>query len=221
MDLKDLIQSFRIDADDISQPHLFPTDNVILWLNEAQEEACIRKRLLFEKSDPTLCRIEVDENNGSVYELSDQIAEVVYAYVIDAYGYKYILGITTREALDLERPNWRDEVRRPRNIIHHETAIEFDCKLDASYTLYIEVYRLPCKKLKSDGDKPEIHRLHHSNLIYWALHKAYSVPDADTMNSDKAAKSLAKFEDYFGRRPDADMRKDQNSNRPHRNIGWR
>jgi len=65
---------------------------------------------------------------------------------------------------------------------------------------------------------PEINGMHHRHLIKWVLHRAYERPDAETFDPDKSARSLKQFEDYFGVRPDASMRKKSNASQPHRNV---
>ena len=48
MTLEDMIRRFRVAARDTVEPFLFPTEDVTDWLNEAQNEACIRARLIRE-----------------------------------------------------------------------------------------------------------------------------------------------------------------------------
>ena len=48
MTLEQLIAQFRIDADDLVQPYLWPDDWVAPWLTEAVSEAAVRGRLLYE-----------------------------------------------------------------------------------------------------------------------------------------------------------------------------
>ena len=47
---------------------------------------------------------------------------------------------------------------------------------------------------------PEIAEIHHDRLPYWALFKAYSVPDRETYDPNRAKKALDEFEAYFGER---------------------
>ena len=47
MNLEQLIAQFRIDADDLVQPYLWPDDWVAPWLTEAVSEAAVRGRLLY------------------------------------------------------------------------------------------------------------------------------------------------------------------------------
>ena len=74
-------------------------------------------------------------------------------------------------------------------------------------TLYLEGYRLPLKPLVNDTDKPEINQAHHRNLVHWALHRAFSKPDSETIDPQRAATAEAAFTRYFGIAPDSDMRR--------------
>ena len=76
----------------------------------------------------------------------------------------------------------------------------------------------PKRALEDDEDEPEINEAHHMSLIDWVLFRAYSKPDSDAFNPGKSAESLAAFSSYFGKRSNADMRRKQNSSRPHRNV---
>lgn len=220
MNLDQLETSFRADADDKVKPYLWSRDEVVGWLNEAQEQACIRAKLIFEKSDSQICEISVSPSSGSIYEISDAITEIVYATLTDSSGAVYQLGINDSFELDRIKPLWRTTTDRPENIIHRDNSIELDSIPDGDYTLNLEVYRLPSLDMANDDDKPEINRTHHIHLVQWALHRAYQKPDAETLNPQKSAEAEARFTDYFGELPDASMRKDQNSNRPHVNKAY-
>ena len=74
-------------------------------------------------------------------------------------------------------------------------------------TLHIEGYRVPLKALENDTDKPEIHEAHHRHLVHWALHRAFSKPDSETIDPQRAATAEAAFTRYFGPGPDADLRR--------------
>ena len=71
-----------------------------------------------------------------------------------------------------------------------------------------------------DEDEPEISPIHHRNLAGWVTYRAFSVPDTDAMDQKRSAQGLADFEDYFGPRPDAWNRRDNNANRPHMVKAW-
>ena len=57
MNLEQLIQQFRVDADDLVQPYLWPDEWVAQWLTEAQNEAAIRGRLIYEAANAAVSQI--------------------------------------------------------------------------------------------------------------------------------------------------------------------
>ena len=115
------------------------------------------------------------------------------------------------------RPGWRSRNERPTHYVLDDKRLIVSALPDQDYTLYIEFFRTPGKALQNDSDTPEIAEAHHLNLLDWVLHVAYSKPDADAFNPNKSAESEASFTAYFGKRPNADLRRRQNANRPHRN----
>lgn len=218
MTLADLIASFRVDADDEAGPesaHLWSREEVIRFLNEAEDEACQRARLIFDSSTVAVCQITVT-TAASVYALHASILDIYRATLTNAAGDICALTPTDRIELDRVRPDWRTVARRPSAFIQHDTKIELDAVVDAAYTLNLEVYRLPLTTMDFDQDVPEINRMHHRHLVQWALHRAYSKPDSETLNLDKSARAEQAFTSVFGNRPSADMRKKQQANRPHR-----
>lgn len=217
MNLAQLITSFRTDADDAARPYLWSDDEVIVWLNEAQEEAAIRGKLLFESVRPEICQIEISEAAGSIYKISDLINEITYASITDVNGKVQEIGIKDRFELSRIKPEWRTTKEKPEYIIHHDKTIEVGCIVDGSYTIKLEVNRLPLRCMANELDTPEISRVHHRNLVQWALHRAYEKPDSETLNPSKSQLAEAKFTEYFGERPNSSMRKDENANRPHVN----
>lgn len=219
MNLGGLVERFRTDVDDKAIPYLWSDESVIAWLNDAVDEACQRKRLIFDKTSQQVCHIDVTPG-VTVYPLHEAINELVFVSMTPPGDQPIKLGIVDSLYLDENSSDWRIRVNRPSNVIHHDTSLELDAIPDQAYSINLEVYRSPCSKMKVDADKPEIHRLHHLRLLDWVKYCAYSIPDADAMNTDKASISYGMFEEYFGPRPDADQRKDQNSNRPHRVKCW-
>ena len=69
-------------------------------------------------------------------------------------------------------------------------------------------------RLAANGDTPEIAAIHHRHLVKWMLHRAYERPDSETRDPDKSARAEKEFTKVFGRRPDADLRRAQQANRP-------
>ena len=208
MNLEQLIAQFRIDADDLVQPYLWPDDWVAPWLTEAVSEAAVRGRLLYEAADPAICEIAVTAGvatyplHKSLYELEHLRFKATGSSTSDRVHLK------TREELDRIRPGWRDRSdSQPCFAIQDDTRITLVDRPSVAGTLYVEGYRLPLRALVNDNDKPEINEAHHRHLVHWALYRAFSKPDADGRDPGRAAAAEAAFTAYFGPLPDADLRR--------------
>jgi hypothetical protein len=214
MNLGELKNQFYVDADDKAEPHLTDEDDLTSYLNEGEEEACRRADLLFERDDTDLCELEVTQGNRRV-SFDSSITAIVFARLRDSGGSYYPLAIVDRDELDRVKPSWREITDRPTAICLHDTHIQTDYEPDAVYTIVIECYRIPAEPMAEDADEPEIGAQHHRDLIQWALYRHFSKPDAEYYDPGKAGVALARFESQFGRRPSANDRKRQYSNRPH------
>lgn len=214
MTLAELIASFRVDADDAAAPFLWPDAEVTPWFGEAEDEACIRAKLIRD-STSSFCTIAIAVGDMTK-TLDTSILSIEYASITDAAGNVYVLTPTDRLEMDRKRPDWRTEARVPDGFIHDDKTLTLNAPADAAYTLNLEVHRLPTHADGAD-ESPEIHAAHHRHLVDWVLFRAYSKPDAETMNKVKAAEAEARFERYFGKRPDASIRRKQLANRPHHN----
>ena len=206
MNLADLIRRFRVLSKDVVLPYRTEDQDVIDWLNDAQAQACVRGRLLVAEGDPLLCQIALIPGQ-STYPLHRSLYELIDLRVITPTGEVRKVVLKSREWLDAEFPEWRDCQRDCTAAIQTDTGLRLVGKVNAGEVLRLEAYRLPLKKLDNDTDKPEIHEAHHEHLIQWALHKAFSVPDSELFDPNRAALSERAFASYFGRLPDSDMRR--------------
>lgn len=289
MTLTDLIATFRRDVKDTVTPYIWRDLDVIAWLNEAEDEACIRARLLFDRTTSAYCDIAVLAGTTE-YALDEHVTEVVAATLEDAGGEVYPLEILTREWLGRHSAAWRSaDARMPTAIMHQDQKVEFNAEPDAAYTLQMEIYRKPAVGLfarhpvafASAGDTvthtahghvdgeavmfatvnlttgvqaetvyyirdaltdtykvalapggaaislavdgngqavyldatPEVGAPHHIYLVKWAMYKAFGVPETDGFDQGRSDKALRDFEDYFGPRPNSDLRKLRNADR--------
>lgn len=214
MTLAELIAAFRTDADDlVANPYLWSDAELTRWANEAEQEAALRAKLLFDASTTAVCQIAVLAGTTS-YALHAKVHDVEHARTIDSGGTVTRLTLTDRIELERVRPDWRYETREPRALIRYDGRIELDCIPDANYTLRLEVHRLPLTDMSTSGHIPEIAAIHHRHLVKWMLHRAYERPDSETRDPDKSARAEKEFTKVFGRRPDADLRRAQQANRP-------
>lgn len=207
MNLEQLIQQFRVDADDLVQPYLWPDEWVAPWLTEAVNEAAVRGRLIYEAADPAICEIAVTAGTAT-YPLHASLYELVsLRFKVAGSDRSEPVHLKAREELDRIRPGWRDETGTPRYAVQDDTRITLVPRPEVAGTLHIEGYRVPLKALENDTDKPEIHKAHHRHLVHWALHRAFTKPDSETIDPTRAATAEAAFTRYFGPRPDADLRR--------------
>lgn len=226
MDLSQLVAQYRADADDLVAPYLSSTVLVRGWINEAQEEAAIRARLLFESSNPDICQIVVDAAavtaGTRVYNLHEAVVHITRAvFIPDGSTTEYELHLTDRVEQDRAYPGWRSRVDIPRQAIQDDTRLELGCKPSVAGVIHIECYRTPLVPIEeSANETPEIHRSHHRHLIHWVLHRAYSRPDSEIYDPNRSAREEALFTEHFGIRPNAHNRRNLEANRQHHNRAW-
>ena len=207
MNLEQLIQQFRVDADDLTEPHFWDAEWIAVWLTEAQAEAAVRGRLLYEAASAAVCQIAVAAN-AATHDLHKSLFELVHLrFQATGATTSSVLTIKAREELDRIRPGWRDETGTPRYAVQDDTRITLVPLPEVAGTLHVEGYRVPLKALENDTDKPELHEAHHRHLVHWALHRAFSKPDSETIDPQRAATAEAAFTRYFGPSPDADLRR--------------
>lgn len=206
MTLEDLIRRFRSLAKDVALPYRAEDLDVIDWLNDAQAQACVRGRLLVAEDDPTLCQIALTTGK-SAYPLHRALYELIDLRIAVPGDKPRKVVLKSREWLNAEHPDWRDDQRPASVAIQTDTGLRLVGLVEAGETLFIEAYRLPLKKLENETDKPEIHEAHHEHLIQWALHKAFSVPDSELFDPDRSTLAEQAFTGYFGPLPDSDMRR--------------
>lgn len=219
MELTDLINKFRTLTRDKSLPYLWDDDDITLWLNESEDEASLRARLLYDKTS-SFCTIDVTAGT-TVYALDPLINEIEYAYLETDAGVIYVLHPVDRIHLNTEVPYWREDTFPPKYLIQDEQTVEIAGTVPSDYTLHMEVYRKPLKNIEDTADDtPEIADHHHKYLVYWAMHRAYLVNDADKYDAKLSKQYEDEFEKYFGIRPMAGRRIKEQANRHHGNKVW-
>ena len=209
MNLEQLIQQFRVDSDDlVPNPYLWDAEWIAAWLTEAQSQAAIRARLLYEAADPAICEIAVTAGVAT-YPLHKSLYELAHLrFKPTGSTQSEPVHLKAREELDRIRPGWRDRTStQPCFAIQDDTRITLVDRPSVAGTLYVEGYRVPLRALANDNDKPEINEAHHRYLVHWALHRAFSKPDSETIDPQRAAAAEAAFTRYFGPSPDADLRR--------------
>lgn len=148
------------------------------------------------------------------------------------HGRSCSFRLVSREWLDAKYPNWREADdwhhmdAGQRYLVQNDTSVRIVPTPAEDGVLTLEGYRLPMATMalpdpSNPGapvhDMPEIHEAHHEHLLLWALHKAFSVPDSEAFDPQRAGKAEAAFTAYFGRMPDSDMRRTTREDVVHHN----
>lgn len=217
MKLTDLIRRFRTEANDKAQPYFWSDLEVTDWLNDAEDEAALRARLIYEQVDADVCEVSIESGEAS-YELHPSLYELSNMHFkILGDSRRYPVVMKSPEELDRIQPDWRERVGLGSNgwcgglyLMQSDKGIRLAPVPDQDGTLFIEGYRLPLDPMKladKETVEPEINKAHHRHLIQWALHKAFSIPDTEAFDATRAAIAEEEFTRYFGIRPDADLRR--------------
>lgn len=221
MKLSELLARFRTESNDKVQPYFNEDAEVIAWLNDAVEEACLRARLLHEHANPDICRIAVIAGS-SQYSLHDSLYELTHIQ-FDSESGRCNRGIELSSEEMLSKTyysDWRTRQGTPVHAIQSDTGLRLVPTPDENGTLILEGYRLPLVAMTNLDDVPEINKSHHIHLVQWALHKAFSIPDTEFFDANRAQIAEMKFTEYFGERPDADLRRMTREDTPHVSMSF-
>lgn len=222
MNAQELVVQFRRRADDIAVPPLWTDDEILSYFNLAQDEACIRARLLEDDSTPEV--VEIAGTAGEArYALHPKIIQVRTA----RWAGKLLTGIAP-ETLDdrfSQGTDWRTLegdpqwfldpqqvylhlVRRPTR----DAAIKLSVYRRALVAIALEVPANPDADPPTvlvPATSPEIPEKYHPLLVDWALRLAYLRRDSDTQDEKKALMHEGMFTASFGPRPSADVNRRQ------------
>ena len=210
----------RLLAQDTATPYLWQDEDIDDWLNEAQQEAAIRARLLraTPQSHPALCEFSLTAGESAV-TVPDALYEITHQeWAVGSE--RRPLKLVSREWMDTTLPGWRAmPAGEPDYLVQDRQQLEVVPPPIADGAVLIEGYRLP-EPMGADDEEPGIPLAHHIYLVQWALHVGYSLPDAETFNPGKSQAAEAEFTRYFGARPDADLRADTRNDETHRIVSW-
>ena len=217
MILSELIRKFRVAAFDNEQPYLFADEDITDWLNDAVKEAAIRGRLIHDSTTTGVCTISTAPN-VSVYALHESLYEIDSIHWLNADDPYRVnpLSLISQEDMADRWHDWRTrEPNSPEYAIQHDTNIRLVPAPNVAGVLHIEGYRIPLAPMVLDTDRPEINIIHHEYLIQWALHKGFGIPDSEVFDMNRSALAEQEFTDYFGARPDSDLRRITRHDVPH------
>ncbi len=211
MTLAELIRRFRVlSRDTVDKPYLFSKEDITMWLNDAAREAAIRARLIRDSVTAGVAKIDYTLDK-QVYELHPSVFEIIAIRRWRPDGKRgHPIYLRSPEWMDRNVCHWRTDPLRYRHdnfAIQNDRTIELVTEYEAGDVIWLDCYRTPLGPMRGDGDEPEFHEMHHEYLVQWALHRAFSVPDADMFDSERSKDAEKEFTKYFGIRPDADARR--------------
>ena len=216
MKVGELIERFRVTANDQQEPPFWSNELIVSYLNEAIQEACERAKLIEDRRTPEVCSVAVVAGQNT-YDLHASVFEIK-RLSLDGR----VLDETSVDELDCDAPGWETRAGTPRRFIFEQssgvttTSICLVPTPANSGSIALTVYRGALKPLRADVDfaKPELPERFHERLLDWVLHRAYLKQDADTFDPNKAAQSLALFAQAFGERVDANVQRKHRDRAP-------
>ena len=199
-----LIAAFRQRADDTALPPFYAEADVFRWASEAEAEACIRGKLLYDTTSSFLS-IAVVAAQG-VYALDSRIDRIDKISFTPTGGRAFDLRTVGIDWIH-DQCDWATRTGRPEVAAYTNGRLTVwpTPSTTGTGTLNLSAFRFPLNTIDSNSDEPEIAREHHAALVDWMLFLAYTTKDGETEDSPRAAKHEALFTEKFGERPDADM----------------
>lgn len=195
MNPSQLLDLFRTEVDDTSEPYLWSDENFYTYLNDAQDVfvrliggIADRRSVLskvtykagdqFKPYDDRILRIKGcwDENNDKVVVQNLDSLEGSGGYLEDDYGRRTNVGLDDGKTGSV------------RYIITDVEAGDMQLypipEADGYLRLYL--YRRPLKEITGTGSKLEVSSFHHLNLLNWVKYKAYMNQDVEAFDRSKA-----------------------------------
>lgn len=196
MTLDEMITLYRAQARDKQPPYFCDDDELTIYANEAQMEACRRGQLLRESSAP-MARIAFAAG-AELVPLSNRALKILRATIVGQP-----VSVLSAEEMDNARPGWQADVMPldvPQFLITGMTtdALHLWPVPREAGEIRLTVQRLPLRDLSDGSDEPEIRREAHSALVDWMLYRVYSTEDIELYNDSKAQLALKRFEAEFG-----------------------
>lgn len=197
MNRGELREYVRVVTDDVGQQYRVTDALLNEFINEAQTEAAIRGRLLFDEqfTYPIVA-------GTATYYLDDCVLGIYSAHTVTTPRQ---LDYVDADYMDCHYgAGWRDETGDPSSYLTNiETGVLQLYPIPTTAdTLRLRAWRLPTS-MATDTSTPEIRGEHHRHLADWAIWRALSIRDADEYDPRLAAQHLTQFENHFGRKPSA------------------
>ena len=162
MFVNELVARYRLAANDRQEPFFLSDSDVIGFLAEAEDQACIRSRLIHESADPDICRIALDTGTDH-YDVHPVLFEISNARVkMEGSSQWAPLRMVSVEWLDYHRRDWRDEVGTPAFAVFNHQKLRLVPTPDRAGEVKLEGYRLPKVSITTSPRCDELRRRYTS-----------------------------------------------------------
>lgn len=196
MNLRELIDRYRLDTGDQVRPYLWSDEEITSYANEAEDETCRRAGLLVDSSS------ELTQLDVSAGDTTAELGEgVIYVRRVRLLSNGQGLVPRVSRAMDEEIPGWEDASPATPIVFvpdWESGKLRFWPPFAAADTLRLTVVRTPSRPMCADSDSPEIPRRYHAGLLNWMKHLGYQKQDADTFDAAKASRFEERFSAEFG-----------------------
>lgn len=199
MDLKEMRDLVRQRVKDVKTPYLWSDDVITSLLNEAEQQACRRARLITDTTTDAVCRLDLALNVG-LYDIDPRV--IFLRRVIMA---SQVRPLRMRRVRDMDHhvPGWESHTGTPAAWVPGYTTGKLrlyripDASAIPDYAT-LTVVRGPLEDMVEPGDAPEIHPRFHFKLHHHVCSIILGDVDAETYDPEAAARHAAEFTAEFG-----------------------
>lgn len=208
MTLEELITQFRLMADDTELPYQWSDEELELFFNEAEVEACRRAALIIDSTTDEVCNLTISSGT-SVYDLDPRI---IYVRRVKLASKRDPIKPVKFELMDEFCPGWEDRTGTvDRYVVGMDSRkLRLYREPTAADSAVITVVREPLQRMALNTESsPEIPERYHYALIHWVLYRAYSKKDAETNDKELASININEFVREFGTKELASAREEE------------
>ena len=210
MTLGDLLNELRVSRlDDAVAPYLWSDDELVSFLNDAVRQVCMRQRCLLESAQP-FCTINVAAGTQLV-PVDPRILAIRFLRQDGSTADMQPAGITAKRFFKLHA-TWDTDTDTTGDLEYwvpdYQTGfIALFPRPTVDIVLKLNVWRLALEDeelVTADPTaEPIVDPAWHLDLLDWAEYRAFSKPDSQTMNTEKAQSAAQTFTAKVGRLPTA------------------
>lgn len=198
MTLTELIARCRDDSGDEAAPYHCSDADWTKYLNEAEEESCLRSRLIEEVVD-----VAFSAGNDTI-----AVPERAFSIQSAAIDGRALNLYTLRDLNDLLPDGWDDEEGEVVACARYGNLLRPYRIPVSSGTVRLTAFCTPETTMVNGSSEPTIPSRYHAKLVDWALRCAYSKQNNDLYDKDLADRHEGRFERTFGPRPnEVEMRR--------------